>query len=165
MENKEFVKNYIRVEKTKNIPRNWLCWLFGHHPRCRRCDPKCETELLIKKKDKNWLIFHSQKENETCWCFSLLICVCERQRERKEGPHCVCVCERATVRVWKEERERVSELTAIVCVCVCACVCASERVCEWLCVCERMCVGVSTAGRRSDTGEGEKRMKISSKAE
>ncbi len=24
MENKEFVKNYIRVEKTKNIPRNWL---------------------------------------------------------------------------------------------------------------------------------------------
>ncbi len=52
MENKEFIKNYIRVEKTKNIPRNWLCRLFGHHPSCRRCDPNCETELLIKKNIK-----------------------------------------------------------------------------------------------------------------
>lgn len=53
MENKVIVKKIIRVEKTKNIPRNWLCRLFGHHPSCRRCDPNRETELLIKKKDKN----------------------------------------------------------------------------------------------------------------
>ncbi len=32
-------------------------------------------------------------------------------------------------------------------------------------VCERMCVGVSTAGSEVQRGEGEKRMKISSKAE
>ncbi len=65
------------------------------------------------------MIFHSQKENETCWCFSLLICVCVRDREReRRGP-----------------------------------------------VCERMCVGVNTAGSEVQRGEGEKRMKISSKAE
>ncbi len=34
-----------------------------------------------------------------------------------------------------------------------------------LCVCERMCVGVNTAGSEVQRGEGEKRMKISSKAE
>ncbi len=51
--------------------------------------------------------------------------------------HCACMKER--------EREKVSSLR--------------------LCVCERMCVGVNTAGSEVQRGEGEKRMKISSKAE
>ncbi len=72
---------------------------------------------------------------------------------------CVCVCVSKCVCeplcVYERKRERESELTAIVCVCVC----------ERLCVCERMCVGVNTAGSEVQRGEGEKRMKISSKAE
>jgi len=35
------------VEKTKNIPRNWLCHLFGHFPDCTLCDPDRETQPLI----------------------------------------------------------------------------------------------------------------------
>ncbi len=163
MENKEFVKNYIRVENTKNIPWNWPCRLFGHHPSCRHCDPNCETELLIKKKIKTDWFFIPEREWD-CWCFSLLICVCVRDRERKEGPHCVCVC----VCVWasvcashcacmkEREREKVSSLRL--------CVCASERVCEWLCVWANVC-GSKHCWQWSSKGKGEKRMKISSKAE
>ncbi len=55
-----------------------------------------------------------------------------------------------------------------VCVSVSHCACMKEREREKvsslrLCVCERMCVGVNTAGSEVQRGEGEKRMKISSK--
>ncbi len=46
------------------------------------------------------------------------------------------------------------------------CVCERQRERkEGPSVCERMCVGVNTAGSEVQRGEGEKRMKISSKAE
>ncbi len=51
------------------------------------------------------------------------------------------------------EREKVSSLR--LCVYVCACECVSDCVCVSECVC----------GSKVQTGEGEKRMKISSKAE
>ncbi len=51
MENKEFVKNYIRVENTKNIPWNWA--FVGYLAIIQVADvviANCETELLIRKR-------------------------------------------------------------------------------------------------------------------
>ncbi len=109
--------------------------------------------IIDKEKDKNWLIFHSRKENETCWCFSLLICVCVRDRERERRvPLCVrvCVCERvcvrATVRVWKKERERKWAH--------CDCVCVWATVCVWANVCRsKHCWQWSSKGRGREKDE------------
>lgn len=42
------------VTRTKNIPRNWLCRLFGHFPECRHCDPDRETQSMITKNKSQW---------------------------------------------------------------------------------------------------------------
>ncbi len=97
MENK-FVKNYIRVEKFE-YTMNWLRQLFGHYPSCRRCDPKCENELLIKKKIKTDWFFIPKQRSKLVGIFSLSVSVWVWERER--GPHCVCA--------------RENELTEIVC--------------------------------------------------
>ncbi len=107
MENKEFVKDIIRVEKAKNIPRNWLCRLFGHHPSCRRCDPNCETELLIKKKIKTDWFFIPRKRSRPVGVF-LCCSVCVWDEESESGS---IVCERMCVseHCWKWNWNRVEE--------------------------------------------------------
>ncbi len=61
----------------------------------------------------------------------------------------LCVCERQ-----RERKEGPS-----------VCERQRERKEGRLCVCEQICGGVNTAGSEVKRGEGEKRMKISSKAE
>ncbi len=43
--------NYVKLvgERTKNIPRNWFCRLFGYFPDCKHCDPDMEAQPLIHK--------------------------------------------------------------------------------------------------------------------
>ena len=77
----------LRYQRTKNIPRNWLCRLFGHSPNCNRCDPDRETQPILSKV---WLIdfvFSSVKRKNR-----EIISVWERLCVSVGERLCVCGC-------------------------------------------------------------------------